>query len=120
MFRRRPRRKKSVSRRGCARGGRAVQGASGDFDPATLFRPTSKMPVAPITGMLRKRFWLDISTGLGLGVSAGAAWWYGYELPSRTPALCSQTHHSSSSASLGAHREAFYLKLEKEKLAAQQ
>ncbi|KAJ7180731.1 hypothetical protein C8R46DRAFT_592093 [Mycena filopes] len=29
------------------------------------------MPIAPITGMLRKRFWLDISTGLGLGLSAG-------------------------------------------------
>ncbi|KAJ7116065.1 cytochrome-c oxidase subunit VIIa [Mycena epipterygia] len=60
------------------------------------------MPIAPITGMLRKRFWLDITTGLGLGVSAGAAFWYGYELPSR------------------AHQEGFYLKLEKEKLAAAQ
>ncbi|KAJ7091419.1 cytochrome-c oxidase subunit VIIa [Mycena belliarum] len=60
------------------------------------------MAIAPITGMLRKRFWLDISTGLGLGLSAGAAFWYGYELPSR------------------AHREAFYLKLEQQKLAAAQ
>ncbi|KAJ6515078.1 cytochrome-c oxidase subunit VIIa [Mycena polygramma] len=60
------------------------------------------MAIAPITGMLRKRFWLDISTGLGLGVSAGAAFWYGYELRAR------------------AHQEAFYLKLEKEKLAAAQ
>ncbi|KAJ7066543.1 cytochrome-c oxidase subunit VIIa [Mycena amicta] len=60
------------------------------------------MPIAPITGMLRKRFWLDITTGLGLGVSGGAAFWYGYELPSR------------------ANREAFYLKLEKDKLAALQ
>lgn len=33
------------------------------------------MPIAPITGMLRKRFWLDITTGLGLGLSAGAAFW---------------------------------------------
>ncbi|KAJ7782038.1 cytochrome-c oxidase subunit VIIa [Mycena maculata] len=60
------------------------------------------MAIAPITGMLRKRFWLDISTGLGLGLSAGAAFWYGYELKAR------------------AHQEAFYLKLEKEKLAAAQ
>jgi len=60
------------------------------------------MAIAPITGMLRKRFWLDVSTGLGLGVAAGAAFWYGYELPFR------------------AHRESFYLKLEKEKLAAAQ
>ncbi|KAJ7224180.1 cytochrome-c oxidase subunit VIIa [Mycena pura] len=77
------------------------------------------MAIAPITGMLRKRFWLDVSTGLGLGVAAGAAFWrvvplihashkltlrnrYGYELKSR------------------AHRESFYLKLEKEKLAAAQ
>jgi hypothetical protein len=36
---------------------------------------TPTMPIAPITGMLRKRFWLDISTGLGLGLSAGAAFW---------------------------------------------
>lgn len=33
------------------------------------------MPIAPITGKLRKRFWLDISTALGLGVSAGYAFW---------------------------------------------
>ncbi|KAK7025249.1 cytochrome c oxidase subunit 9, mitochondrial [Favolaschia claudopus] len=60
------------------------------------------MPIAPITGMLRKRFWLDISTGLGLGVSAAAAFWYGYELPRR------------------AQQESFYLKLEKQKLEAAQ
>ncbi|KAJ7696591.1 hypothetical protein B0H17DRAFT_402468 [Mycena rosella] len=60
------------------------------------------MAIAPITGMLRKRFWLDISTGLGLGLSAGAAFWYGYELPFR------------------ARQEAFYLKLEQQKLAAAQ
>ncbi|KAJ7247611.1 cytochrome-c oxidase subunit VIIa [Mycena haematopus] len=60
------------------------------------------MAIAPITGMLRKRFWLDITTGLGLGLSAGAAFWYGYELPHR------------------AQQESFYLKLEKAKLEAAQ
>ena len=31
--------------------------------------------IAPITGKLRKRFWLDLTTALGLGVSAGYAFW---------------------------------------------
>lgn len=34
------------------------------------------MPIAPITGMLRKRFWLDVSCALGLGVTGGYAYWY--------------------------------------------
>lgn len=33
------------------------------------------MPIAPITGKLRKRFWLDLSVALGMGVSAGYAFW---------------------------------------------
>lgn len=33
------------------------------------------MAIAPITGKLRKRFWLDLTTALGLGVSAGYAFW---------------------------------------------
>jgi len=40
--------------------------------------------------------------GMVLGISAGAAFWYGYELPHR------------------ATQEAFYLKLEKAKLEAAQ
>ena len=35
-----------------------------------------EMAIAPITGKLRKRFWLDLSVALGLGVSAGYAFWY--------------------------------------------
>lgn len=31
--------------------------------------------IAPITGKLRKRFWLDLSCAMGLGVSAGYAFW---------------------------------------------
>ena len=34
------------------------------------------MAIAPITGKLRKRFWLDLGCALGLGVSAGYAFWY--------------------------------------------
>ena len=32
--------------------------------------------IAPITGKLRKRFWLDVTSALGLGISAGYAFWY--------------------------------------------
>ncbi|KAF7794268.1 hypothetical protein EIP86_005401 [Pleurotus ostreatoroseus] len=38
------------------------------------------MAIAPITGKLRKRFWLDLSCALGLGISAGYAFWYGVHL----------------------------------------
>ena len=34
------------------------------------------MPIAPITGKLRKRFWLDLSVSLGMGISAGYAFWF--------------------------------------------
>jgi cytochrome c oxidase subunit 7 len=34
------------------------------------------MPIAPITGKLRKRLWLDLTCALGLGVAAGYAYWY--------------------------------------------
>jgi len=33
------------------------------------------MPIAPIVGKLRKRFFIDIACALGLGVSAGYAYW---------------------------------------------
>jgi cytochrome c oxidase subunit 7 len=38
------------------------------------------MPIPPITGKLRKRFWLDLSCSLGLGISAGYTFWYGVHL----------------------------------------
>ncbi|KIK48293.1 hypothetical protein CY34DRAFT_798401 [Suillus luteus UH-Slu-Lm8-n1] len=38
------------------------------------------MPIAPITGRLRKRLWLDLSVALGLGVSSAYAYWYGVHL----------------------------------------
>ncbi|KAI0725403.1 cytochrome-c oxidase subunit VIIa [Fomitopsis betulina] len=55
------------------------------------------MPIAPITGKLRKRFWLDFSVALGMGVSAGYAFWYGVHLK-----------HVQK-------QEEFYLKLERAK-----
>ncbi|KAJ8595498.1 COX7A, subunit VIIa of cytochrome c oxidase, partial [Rhizopogon salebrosus TDB-379] len=38
------------------------------------------MPIAPITGRLRKRLWLDLSVALGLGVTSAYAFWYGAHL----------------------------------------
>ncbi|EGN96811.1 COX7A, subunit VIIa of cytochrome c oxidase [Serpula lacrymans var. lacrymans S7.3] len=40
------------------------------------------MSIAPITGKIRKRLWLDLSVGLGLGVSSAYAFWYGIHLKS--------------------------------------
>jgi len=34
------------------------------------------MAIAPITGKLRKRFWVDLTTSLGLGIGAGYAYWF--------------------------------------------
>ena len=48
------------------------------------------MSIAPITGKLRKRFWLDLTTALGLGVSAGYAFWF------VTFALLPLTRHTDS------------------------
>jgi len=55
------------------------------------------MPIAPITGKLRKRLWVDLSIALGLGVASGYAYWYGNHLK-----------HVQ-------RQEEFYLKLEKER-----
>jgi hypothetical protein len=33
------------------------------------------MPIAPITGKLRKRLWLDLSCAFGLGISSAYAYW---------------------------------------------
>ncbi|KAF5316204.1 hypothetical protein D9619_006413 [Psilocybe cf. subviscida] len=58
------------------------------------------MAIAPITGKLRKHFWLDVTCALGLGVSAGYAYWYGWHLK-----------HIE-------RQENFYIKLEKERIKA--
>jgi len=39
------------------------------------------MAIAPITGKLRKRFWVDLTTALGLGVGAGYAYWFVFLTP---------------------------------------
>jgi len=58
------------------------------------------MAIAPITGKLRKKFWLDIGCALGLGIGAGYAYWYGIHLKALE------------------RQENYYLKLEREKLKA--
>ncbi|KAH9995396.1 cytochrome-c oxidase subunit VIIa [Russula compacta] len=58
------------------------------------------MPIAPITGKLRKRLWLDLSCGLGLGIAGAYAYWYGSHLKAVE------------------RQEAFYLKLERQKQAS--
>ncbi|KAG9246881.1 hypothetical protein BJ878DRAFT_495149 [Calycina marina] len=40
-----------------------------------------KMPIKPITGMLRRTLVLDLSIALGLGTTFGYAFWYGYHVP---------------------------------------
>ncbi|KDQ06109.1 hypothetical protein BOTBODRAFT_181888 [Botryobasidium botryosum FD-172 SS1] len=57
------------------------------------------MPIAPITGKLRKRLFLDLTAAIGLGTAGGYAYWYGVKVPSlRT-------------------REEFYAKYEQQKQA---
>ncbi|KAF5362209.1 hypothetical protein D9756_002336 [Leucocoprinus leucothites] len=58
------------------------------------------MPIAPIVGKLRKRFFIDLSCSLGLGFSAGYAYWYGVHLKALE------------------RQENFYIKLEREKVMA--
>ncbi|KAG8754795.1 hypothetical protein FRC14_004636 [Serendipita sp. 396] len=53
------------------------------------------MPIAPITGKLRRRIWTDIGTALGLGFSGAYAYWYFYYIPTVR------------------HKQEFYVKLEK-------
>ncbi len=39
------------------------------------------MPIAPITGTLKRRIILDLSTALTLGLIGGYGWWYGFHKP---------------------------------------
>ncbi|RUP47544.1 hypothetical protein BC936DRAFT_145624 [Jimgerdemannia flammicorona] len=39
------------------------------------------MPIAPITGRLRKRFFTDITIALTIGFAGGFSWWHFYHLP---------------------------------------
>ncbi|TFK29699.1 cytochrome-c oxidase subunit VIIa [Coprinopsis marcescibilis] len=58
------------------------------------------MPIAPIVGKLRKRFWLDVGCSMALGITGGYAYWYGVHLKSL------------------ARQEDFYVKLERERASA--
>lgn len=37
--------------------------------------------IPPITGMIRKRFFRDLTVALGLGFAGGYAFWYGVHVP---------------------------------------
>ncbi|CAZ82570.1 unnamed protein product [Tuber melanosporum] len=56
------------------------------------------MAIAPIVGRLRKGLIIDLSVSLGLGTAAGCLFWYGYHTPSIR------------------HRDAYYAKLEQERI----
>ncbi|KXN87424.1 hypothetical protein AN958_08855 [Leucoagaricus sp. SymC.cos] len=60
------------------------------------------MPIAPIVGKLRKRFFIDLSCAFGLGIGAGYAYWYGVHLKALE------------------RQENFYVKLERERVQASQ
>ncbi|KAI0407749.1 hypothetical protein F4802DRAFT_525754 [Xylaria palmicola] len=57
------------------------------------------MAVKPITGMLKRGLVADLAIALGIGMTMGSAYWYGYHMP-RTNA-----------------RDNFYKKLEAERAA---
>lgn len=91
------------------------------------------MPIAPITGRLRKGLWRDISVALGLGLGAGYAFWYVCSsilffavsllekvwLPSQSRYDHTRAHDSLSSVSVVERREEYYLKIERERAQAQ-
>ena len=52
------------------------------------------MAIAPITGKLRKRFWLDLTTALGLGVGAGYAYWFVFFYTRLSPTQGVLTKHA--------------------------
>jgi len=98
--------------------------------------PTTTMPIAPIVGKLRKRFFIDMTCALGLGISAGYAYWSVCLLfvvfSSLNPSLGTVSTSRLVSlqcghyVQLGTHmsvllverQENFYLKLEREKVQA--
>ncbi|KAF8915985.1 hypothetical protein CPB85DRAFT_1290977 [Mucidula mucida] len=47
------------------------------------------MAIAPIVGKLRKRFFVDLSCAVGLGLAGGYSYWYGYHLPASPYSLAS-------------------------------
>jgi len=94
------------------------------------------MPIAPIVGKLRKRFFLDITCAIGLGISGGYAYWsvcllfVAFSSLNPSPGTVSISRLVSLQCGLyvqvGTHmnvllverQENFYLKLEREKAQA--
>jgi len=62
----------------------------------TIVHPSSthQMAIAPITGKLRKRFWVDLTTALGLGVGAGYAYWFVFSDTRLSPSRSMLTRHA--------------------------
>ncbi|KLO12701.1 hypothetical protein SCHPADRAFT_904850 [Schizopora paradoxa] len=78
------------------------------------------MPIAPITGKLRKRLWMDLSLALGLGISAGYTYWYGFHLKHGTWQLLHSPYCLFADFQSSVQRqEEFYLQLEKKRQAIQ-
>ena len=68
----------------------------------TIVHPSSthQMAIAPITGKLRKRFWVDLTTALGLGVGAGYAYWFVFSDTRLSPSRGMLTRHTSGMESI--------------------
>ncbi|PFH51806.1 hypothetical protein AMATHDRAFT_141682 [Amanita thiersii Skay4041] len=62
------------------------------------------MPIAPITGRLRKRFWIDVTCAFSLGISTAYAFWHVFLYGVHLKALERQ--------------ENYYIKLERERAAS--
>ncbi|KAH8157501.1 hypothetical protein CIB48_g10743 [Xylaria polymorpha] len=43
------------------------------------------MAVKPITGMLKRGLVVDLAIALGIGMTMGSAYWYGFHMPRTTP-----------------------------------
>ncbi|KAL5531345.1 hypothetical protein ACEPAG_4222 [Sanghuangporus baumii] len=54
------------------------------------------MPIAPITGTLRKSFFTTLSLALGLGTAGGYTFWYAVHLPHGTYTAMFTTYNASS------------------------
>jgi len=114
-----------------------VFGETAKHAKSDISLPTITMPIAPIVGKLRKRFFIDLTCSLGLGISGGYAYWSVCLL---FCALFIMLNPSSGMATIlrlvslrcglsmqsGTHvgvfsverQENFYLKLEREKVQA--
>ncbi|XTI91436.1 hypothetical protein V2W45_1459833 [Cenococcum geophilum] len=75
------------------------------------------MAVKPITGMLRRGIVLDLTVALGLGTTAGYAWWYAL-FSAVIANFESHTFLKGYHVPAVRHRDVFYQKIEDERVAA--